>query len=707
MRLIKKRICIASILIAFTMTFIPYTSAMADENNLFNESINNFITQSNETSQVQTSESTSDVRLQDDFYQSINGKWLKTTQANVNSLLKEDSSFSELQEKNDDKIKEIITDLAANKSQYNSDSDERKIVNLYNNTLNLEERNKQGIQPIKQYLDKIESVNSVSQLSDILSDKDMDIFNTLIRFSVQPTQDEKSYELDIKPTYLGLGISDQYINPTETGKTDRQEYVKYLYNILTLSGYSKEDATNKIESLITFETSIAESILGYEEVSKANNLDMSKYNIPVTVNELNSKAPNLNLPSIMKKLGVDKANNIVLQQDKWLTKINELWTDSNLPMLKNYLEMIVLESTSMFLTEDLNNASNAYTKYLAGEDTKGISVQDDAYELIQNKFVLKIGKLYVDKYFSNDNKKDVEDLTNEIIATYKKRISNSDWISDTTKNNAIDKLNKLIVNIGYPDYYDSDFNAYSEADVKSYEEGGSLLSNIMNLTVLSRSREIQQLNEPVDKKMFSSKLSPQSLTAEYHFSNNDVIITAGMLQPDFYDKNETKEQKLATLGFIIAHEIGHAFDNTGILYDGDGNMKDTWKPDDFKKYMGRADGIINYYSSLEGMPGKNVDGKNTLGENIADLSSMRCLLDILQDMPNADYKQFFESYAKAYRAVRTPEYEEYMLKYDTHSPYNIRVNAVLSQYDEFDKTYGIKEGDKMYVKPENRVGIWR
>ena len=137
------------------MTFIPYTSAMADENNLFNESINNFITQSNETSQVQTSESTSDVRLQDDFYQSVNGKWLKTAQANVNSLLKEDSSFSELQEKNDDKIKEIITDLAANKSQHNSDSDETKIVNLYNNTLNLKERNKQGIQPIKQYLDKI------------------------------------------------------------------------------------------------------------------------------------------------------------------------------------------------------------------------------------------------------------------------------------------------------------------------------------------------------------------------------------------------------------------------------------------------------------------------------------------------------------------------------------------------------------------------
>lgn len=706
MGFIKKRFAMVSVLIAFIMTFMSSTTAIAAENSSFNQNIKNVI-QGNETSQTQNAVQTSNVRLQDDFYGAINGKWLKTAQANINPLLKEDSCFSELQEKNDSELKEIVNDLVSSKTHYDADSDERKMSNLYNNTLNLEERNKQGVEPIKQYLNKIENVKSVAQLTDLLSDKDMDIFNMLVRFSVQTTKDEKSYELDILPTYLGLGTSDEYTNPTEAGKNDREKYIKYLYNLLTLSGYDKDETVSKIESLITFEKTIAPSILGYDEASKTNDLDMSKYNIPVTVDELNNKAPNLNLPSIMKKLGVDKANNLVLQQDKWLTKMNELWTDSNLPMLKNYLEMIVLESTSMFLTEDLSNTSRDYTKYLTGENSTDSSLQDDAYELVNNKFVLKMGKLYVDKYFSEKDKEDVQDLTSEVISTYKKRISNSDWISDMAKKNAIDKLDKITVSIGYPDYYDSNFNAYSDAEVKSYEDGGSLLSNVMNLTVLSRAREIQALNESVDKKMFSSKLSPQSLTAEYHFNNNSLIITAGILQPDFYNRNKTKEQKLATVGFIIAHEVGHAFDNTGMLYDGDGNRNNWWTADDYKKFNERTDGIINFYNNIEGMPGKNVNGINTLGENIADLSSMRCLLDILQTMPNANYKQFFESYAEGYRCARTPEYEQYMLEYDTHSPYKVRVNDVLAQYDEFYKTYGIKEGDKMYIKPENRVGIWR
>lgn len=697
---IKKRGIILSLLIVFTISFMPYKKVMATENPI-NESTHAITSGDNSVVEAKLGENNS-VRPQDDFYEYANGEWLKTAYNNINPLIRENSYISDLYEKSDKDVQNMFNNLLKNASQYNENSDEKKMINLYNNILDVKTRNEQGIEPIKKYLDKIESVKTIDDLTKIFSDGEMDIFNNLFQFNVvQDYDNNQTHELYIVPTVLGLGNSDSYTIDNEENRRNREEYINYLKQILILSGYDKYDAADKIDNLIKFEEMVAPSTIGLKQ-AVTSGIDMNQYNVTVTMDDLKRLAPNLDLPTIMNGLGIDKANKIVVQQMQWLKKFNELYIEKNLPLIKNYIEMTIYQATTMFLTEDLNKANDDYIEYLGGQKADELSLEEEAFNIVNKKFTMTIGKLYAENYFTADEKQDVESLTKEVIEAYKKRIKNNNWISETTKLNALEKLNKMSINIAYP----NDYENYSNVEVKSFDEGGSLLSNMMNLTRLSRQKELSSVNSPIKKTIFSDNLPPQSVTAEYHFNINGIIISAGILQPDFYKIDKTKEQKLATIGFIIAHEVSHALDDMGASYDADGNVRDWWNPEDYNKFEEKTNEVINFYDKIEALPGKNINGKLTLGENIADISGMACLLDILETMPNANYKEFFESYADGYRCARTLEYQEELLNLDSHSPYKSRVNAVLQQFEKFYETYGITDKDKMYVKPEDRIEIW-
>lgn len=696
MRKIQKKITILSVLITFMVAFMPSNIVMATETTALTQGSKN-------TQQEINSESKFATRPQDDFYEAVNGEWLKTAYRNINPLLEENSYISDLYEKSDKDVHDIFKQLLNNSNQYDENSNEKKIINLYSNILNVKVRNEQGIEPIKKYLDKVESVQTLDDLTQLLSNGEMDIFNNLFQFNViDAPNDNKTHELYIVPTILGAGNADVYTIVNEKNTEKKKEYINYLNNLLMLSGYSKSDAIDKTDDLIKFEEMIAPSMLGLQQATTEGGIDTSEYNTPVTMDKLKEVAPNLNLPVIMNGLGIDKANKIVVQQMNWLKKLNELYTKENLPLIKNYIEMSVFQATTMFLTEDLNKVNDDYIEYLNGKEAEKTTLEEEAYDIVNKKFTMAIGKLYADKYFNQAEKEDVESLTKEILETYKKRIQNNTWISEETKKNALEKLNKMSINIAYPDNYED----YSNVEVKSYEEGGSLLSNMMNLTLLSRQKELSSVNEPTKKTIFSDALPPQGVTAEYHFNINGIIISAGILQPDFYSIDKTKEQKLATIGFIIAHEISHSLDEVGAMYDADGNVNNWWNQEDYKKFEEKTNRVAQFYDNIKVLPNKYINGQLTLGENIADISGMACLLDILDQMPNANYKEFFESYADGYRCARTPEYEDELLNLDTHSPYKYRVNAVLQQFEKFYETYGITEKDEMYIKPEDRVQVW-
>ncbi|NMF04409.1 M13-type metalloendopeptidase [Clostridium beijerinckii] len=635
------------------------------------------------------------VRLNDDFYDAVNSDWIKN--AKIEDGKSTASTFDDVENKVTEQIKDIINNLLINKDIYKENSDEKKIINIYNNTLNIEARNREGIKPVKENLDEIKSIVTIDDITKLWKDKR--ILNSTIKFSVEKDiKDVKTNILYISPTALSLGNSDEYTNPTENSKKERKLTEDYYNKILMLSGYTQQESQKKVDDMFKFEEMVAPYIKGKKEKATTKNLIDEQYNV-YTVAELNNLAPNLNLPEIMNYMGIDKANKIILEDPEWLKAFNKLYNQENLPLIKNYIEIVNLLYASNYLSEDFENANKEYASNMLGI-TGNVSKEEEAVDNVNSMMGMAIGRLYSEKYVPEKTKKDVESITKDIIAVYKKRIDNLDWMSSQTKKNAIDKLDKLKIKIAYPDSW----NDYSKLDIKSYEEGGSLFQNAMTLRIFERDKMFNKINKLVDKD--EDQFKPQTVNAFYSATENSIIIPGGIIQGHFYDVNAPKEVNLGGIGVIIGHEISHAFDNTGAQYDSDGNLNNWWTEEDYKEFMQKTQKVANFYSQIEAMPGEKLDGNLTVGENIADIGGVSCLLDILGEMNNANYKAFFESYAVTWRQITTKEYATYALIIDVHSPNKVRVNAVLPQFQKFYDTYGITEKDGMYVKPGDRIGIW-
>lgn len=635
------------------------------------------------------------LRLQDDFYNVINKQWLNT--AKIDTGKTSNSTFMEADKTLTEQKKQIIKDLLANEKSYSENSDEKKIINLYKNTLNMEARNKQGIEPIKKMIEEINNIKSTKDIANLNTESK--IGNPLLQIVCQvDLKDANKHALYIAPPTLSLGNSDEYVKPTENSKKVKGLVETYYINLLTLSGYTNDQAKAKVDNLFKFENMIAPSITGKEELSKNDNAIDEQYNV-YTLDQLDSLAPNLNIKTIIKNDEINNVNKVILTEPKWLKSLNDIYTEENLPIIKDYLEIINIGSAALYLGEDFEKAATAFNNAYLG--SQGDIPQDEkAIDMVNSALGEPFGKIYIQKYFSDKVKNDVTDITNEVISTYKNRINNLNWMSATTKKSAIEKLDKLNIQIAYPDKWED----YSKLQIRSYEEGGSLWENIDNLTKFAHEKSICKLNEPVDKTKFACP--PQTINAFYNATSNTITVPAGILQGAFYDANASKEKNLGAIGAIIGHEVSHAFDNTGAKFDADGNLNNWWTQEDYNKFEEKTKKVRAFYNEVKLDNGKNVNGDLTVGENIADIGGLACTLDILSKMSNPDYKAFFESNATVWREINTNEYADYRLQYDAHSPNKVRNNIVLAQFNKFDETYGLKQGDKMYIKPEDRVQIW-
>ncbi|ACD52423.1 M13 family peptidase [Clostridium botulinum] len=636
-------------------------------------------------------QSNNEIRLQDNFYETVNKEWLEK------SILKQDeeakSTFTETKDKVNNDTKRIFNDLLIHENKYLSNTDEKKIINLYNNSINISERNNQGAEPIKKYTQKIKEAKNINELTKLLGDPTINIFSNLINFSVgSDIYDEKINALYISSTRLVLGDSDQYRNETDKTKNNKENMEKYLVNILMLSGYSREEANKKVSNLFYFENQLASSIIGVNEFADYYNNQENNYKT-YKISDINELSNNLDLSYIIKNLGYENVDKVILFEPKWLEKLNEIYNEENLQVIKDYTEVCMISAASKYLSENFRNEYLALQKSLY--DIDNVSLEDETKELVKKNFNSALSKLYVGEVFSEEIKNDVKNITEEIINTYSNRIKNLEWMSASTKDNAIKKLNNIKVNIGYPE----EWTEYSNLEIKSYKEGGSLLENIINLEKFS-------YKKPVNAKESFNKISPEDVNAYYDAESNEITIPAAILQKPFYDINESKEKNLGGLGVIIGHEITHAFDNNGSKFDENGKIKNWWTDEDYKKYEDKIKRIEEVYGNIEALPGIKVNGELTLGENIADIGSMTCMLDILDNIPNVNYDEFFRNFATVWRDITTEEYKVLLLKIDSHSPSDIRVNTVLQQFEKFYEIYNVTENDDMYIKVKDRLSIW-
>ena len=631
------------------------------------------------------------IRLQDDFYDAVNQEWSSSIKLKRGCVSY--GTFQEVSNKVTDEINNIIRTIDNNKENYAKNSDELKILNLYQQYINMEERNRLGIEPIDKYLKQVEKINNINDIYEILANKEFMYFQFLINLGVGADCKESNKNiLYISDSRLGLGNSFYYKN-----EEIKDVYINYLINLNKLTGLNNNESKVYAEKFYEIEKYLAKSIPSREEAGDENNIE-KKYNL-YTLNELNSEFPNINLKYILKKFKLEKAKKIIVENPQNLNAINKLLEENNIDVIKIFFRTSILLRCDSCLTDDFRNASAELKKVLYGSEIYDVS-ESNGVKFTTYYLDDIISRLYVDKCFDEESKKDVENMIKEIVNNFKNRICKNVWLSQNTKEIAIKKLETLNVKIGYPDKWED----YSQLKIKSYKDNGNIIENIISVYSLETLREFSKINRKTDKAEWS--MPPCAVNAYYNPVNNEIVFPAAILQAPFYDKNNSKEENYGAIGVVIGHELTHAFDNTGCRFDERGNLKNWWEDNDYKEFERRREKIAEYYSRIVTDSGKNINGKLTVGENISDLGGMACSLDIINKLDNPDYNKFFESYAKMWREISTEEMKEYLLKNDCHAPKKIRVNEVVSQFEEFYKTYNVKKGDKMYVDKENRIGIW-
>ena len=682
---VLKRIVSVITILVLSMTMSLNSVAYSSEFNISNSANSNPI------------ELNKDVRVQDDFYNAVNKEWLSNTKLENGYVSY--GTFEEVCGKVNQDIYNIILEIQKNKDTYDKNSDELKVLNLYNNYLDIEKRNKLGIKPIEKYINKINDINNTKDLKEILSENEFSYFQSLINLGVGPDyKDSSTNVLYISRSNLGLGNSFYYKDTSEKSKKIRGIYINYLAKLHTLHGEDENRARKNAETFYNIENNIAQKIPSYEEEAKDENRIHKSYNT-YTIEGLEELIPNLDFSGLLSKLDISNANKIVVENPEELKLVNSLITEDNIENMKAFLKTSVLLNTDNFLTSEYREAGNEMKKIFYGVDNIDLN-EGSGVKFASCQLNEIISKLYVNKYFDKNSKDDVENMVKEIIKNFENRLQKIAWMSKSTKNEALNKLENVNVKIGYPEKW----NDYSDIEINSYDEGGSLVENIINVYVSQSKKQFSKLNGPVDKNEWN--MGACTVNAYYNALNNEIVFPAGILQAPFYDKDASKEKNLGGIGVIIGHELTHAFDNTGAQFDETGKLKNWWSANDYKEFTSRSKKVVDYYSNIEISDGNFINGFLTVGENISDLGGIACVLDLAKKIENPNLKDLFENYAIIWREVSTKELKEYLLNNDPHAPKKVRVNVVLSQFEEFYKTYGIKENDKMYVRPKDRVAIW-
>ena len=642
------------------------------------------------TGKATTSKGGSAATPQTDFHSYINADWLKETKLGEGQS--QIDNLSQLTEKTQKAIQEMIDQLDMDYSKLEAGSDEKKLIDFYRLAADFESRNRLGLEPVKPYLDEIQKATSMADLNKVLiSLYGKNIRNVLNLSVTQDIMDSNKNSLYLDPHKLSFP-KENYEGTDDFSLKNQTAFKAYLEKVFTMAGASSKEAATKAEKVFELEKELAAAQLPQE---KAKDIKTA-YN-PKSWDEVKELAPNLPITELATHLGVQDAPFVVVTDPEALKKASELYQENNLEALKALLQYRVIAHYSDYLSEDLIAAKAQYEGVANG--TVDIPATDVlAQSAVEENFSDMVGKVYVKNHFSEKSKADIQAMVQEIKQTYAERIKAVQWMSEETKMQALKKLDTMVVKIGYPDKQ----RDYSNYTIQPKEEGGSIVSAVEMIKTQELQEEMTQLKQPFDKSQFG--MPAHMVNAYYSPGSNEIVFPAGILQAPFYDPNASPEENLGGIGAVIGHEISHAFDKSGSQFDEKGNLVNWWKPEDLEKFNKKVQQAADIYSKLEVAPGYYVNGEISTGEVMADLGGLTVAIDIAQKK-GYDTKKVFESYGKAWREVATQEFAIANIS-DEHPPAKYRVNNIVNQIDQFYKDFDVKEGDPMYVKPEERLRVW-
>ena len=627
--------------------------------------------------------------IKDDLYEAVNGEWLKT--AKIPDDKPATGGFNDLVDEIDKQLMDDFDAYAAGKEK-SDDSRFNEMIKLYRLAKKFDWRKKVGPQPLKRMLASVENLNSYEDYqsqwknwilagmpSPISFDIDADMKNATVYalFASSPSlilPDKSYYEAEKKAQH------DQLL----------QLWSSMVEALMDKLGYSKEEAKKIIDDAIKFDALLAPNVKSAEEAA-----DYSKMYNPQTVAELASATDQLDIAAIIKQLVGEEPEKIIVTEPEYFKSLNKILQD-NFELFKNWALIRVIRENASYLDDEMREINGRYGRALSGSK-KPVSQRKFAFYLARDMFSQVAGDYYGKKYFGPQAKADVHHMVEQMIKVYKGRLTNNQWLSKDTRDKAILKLDKLGIQVGYPDKIPALYDQFK------VDEEESLIANLNQLTVTANKELFSRWNKPVDRMRW--EMSAATVNAYYHPFKNIIVFPAAILQAPFYSLKQSSSQNYGGIGAVIAHEISHAFDNNGSLFDEFGNLNNWWTDEDSAHFKQLAQKMIDEFDGIP-FAGQKVNGKLTVSENIADAGGLSCALEAVKTEADFNAQEFFINWATIWRMKATEQYMQLLLSIDVHAPQKLRANIQAENLDDFYTAFEIKPGDEMYRAPEDRVHIW-
>lgn len=661
---------------------------------------------SNKPSGINTEFMDTSVAPGDDFFRYNNGAWLDTHE--IPADRPKDGGMYTLRDEAEKNVREIIEKIATDKPA-------SRIGALFNSFMDTEKINKDGVEPLLAEVRPIIEATGKTELLDVVAEADRAGIGS--PFGWYTSIDAKNPEKYV--VYLaqaGLGLPDESYYREEKYAEIRSAYVAYIQRMFELTGLAEPfgmTAETAAHTIMKFETDLAQHHWDKVTLRDAN----KRYN-PVAAADLNTEFPGFDYTRWIEGLGssVQKFGTVIVGQPSYFEAVSKIWETEPIEAWKLYLVWKNISARAAYLNDEIVNANfDFYGKTLSGTEElrdrwkRGVGV-------IEGNLGEELGKEYVAVHFPPEHKAKMLKLVDNLLEAYRQSISTLDWMTDETRERALEKLEKFVTKIGYPD----EWRDYSALELVE----GDLLENLRRSSLFEHNFQLDRIGQPVDKHEWL--MSPQTVNAYYMPPANEIVFPAAILQPPYFDPDADDATNYGGIGAVIGHEIGHGFDDQGSKYDGTGALNNWWTDKNREEFSKRTSALVDQYNQYTptGLDPENfkVNGELTLGENIGDLGGLSIALrayeialaqqgiDSLADAPVVDgftgIQRLFIAWAQGWRTKSRPQNAQMMLSVDPHSPDEFRVNGVVRNIDEFYDAFGVTEDNQLYLSPEERVKIW-
>ena len=638
------------------------------------------------------------VRPQDDFYSYANGAWIKN-----NTIPKAEArwgSFNILRHETDLQLKSLVDELVA-KRGVATDSPEQLVRDLYLSGIDQAARNKKGAAPLAPYRASIAKIKDHKTLQRAIAELHKIGISAPWGYAVdQDAKNSAKYVLHFYQSGLGLPDRDYYLKDDPEFVRVRTAYVVFAKKLLKLAGYSTTDAARAVETVMRVETELARISMNKEDARDAEKTYHKK-----TFAQFKRLAPQIDWTTYFRTAKIPTVPYVIVTQPDFLAQASHLLATIPLADWRTYLEWQLILDTASYLSDDFVKVNFSFFGTTLYGQKAMKPVWRRVLASVNGCVGFALGRVYVERRFTAASKKKMDLLVSDLFAAYEKRMNALDWMSSTTKKKAIQKLRAVSRKIGYP----TKWKSYKGLHIDKKDFFG----NIMRAGEFNRRHDMAKLKKPIDRAEWH--MTPQTVNAYCNFSMNEVVFPAAFLQYPFFDARSDDAVNYAAVGSTIGHELSHAFDDQGSKFDRHGNMKSWWTGDDKNKFEHKAQVLVDQFNGFK-VEGVSVNGKLTLGENIADLGGAVIAYDAYQERLKktgrhdidgfTPEQRFFLGFAQQEQELVRPELQKTMALNDPHSPAKFRINAPLSHMPEFYAAFDVREGDPMYRAPEERAKIW-